>query len=230
MTGAFEGIEQLEEELAQRGLEVPLLLVHSAGGSITVGEARRVPVGLAESGPAAGVAASAALAHAEGTPEVVTCDMGGTSLDVSVIAGGTPVRRTRGELMGVWTALSLIDVESIGAGGGSIGWVDARGMLRVGPRSAGAVPGPACYGRGGTDTDGDRRPGRPRLPRPGTVPGRGDVPRRRGGRRAHVPAWVARWGWTPTRRRGASARWPRPAWSKPSAPALPPAASTRVSR
>jgi N-methylhydantoinase A len=150
VSGAFEGIEQLEEELARRGLEVPLLLIHSAGGSITVGEARRVPVGLAESGPAAGVAASAALALAEGTQEVVTCDMGGTSLDVSVIAGGTPVRRARGELMGVWTALSLIDVESIGAGGGSIGWVDARGMLRVGPRSAGAVPGPACYGRGGT--------------------------------------------------------------------------------
>lgn len=150
VTGAFAGIEQLAEELAGRGLEAPLLLVHSAGGSITVGEARRVPIGLAESGPAAGVAASAALAEAEGTPDVVTCDMGGTSLDVSIIANGSPVRRTRGELMGVWTALSLIDVESIGAGGGSIGWVDARGMLRVGPRSAGAVPGPACYGRGGT--------------------------------------------------------------------------------
>ena len=150
VTGAFQGIEQLSEELAARGLRAPLLLVHSAGGSITVGEARRVPVGLAESGPAAGVAASAALAEAEETPDVVTCDMGGTSLDVSVINGGSPVRRTRGELMGVWTALSLIDVESIGAGGGSIGWIDARGMLRVGPRSAGAVPGPACYGRGGT--------------------------------------------------------------------------------
>jgi N-methylhydantoinase A len=77
--------------------------------------------------------------------------MGGTSFDVSVIARGTPARRTRGELMGVWTALSLIDVDSIGAGGGSIGWVDARGMLRAGPRSAGAVPGPACYRRGGSD-------------------------------------------------------------------------------
>ncbi len=150
VTGAFVGIEALEEELQQRGLAAPLLLVHSAGGSITVHEARRVPIGLAESGPAAGVAASAALAEAEETADIITCDMGGTSLDVSVIAGGHPVRRTRGELMGVWTALSLIDVESIGAGGGSIGWIDARGMLRVGPHSAGAVPGPACYGRGGT--------------------------------------------------------------------------------
>jgi N-methylhydantoinase A len=151
VTGAFAGIEQLSGELADRGLAVPLLLVHSAGGSISVNEARRVPVGLAESGPAAGVAASAQLSRAEGIPDVITCDMGGTSFDVSVIAGGQPVRRTRGELMGVWTALSLVDVESIGAGGGSIGWADARGMLRVGPRSAGSVPGPACYGWGGID-------------------------------------------------------------------------------
>jgi N-methylhydantoinase A len=151
VTGAFAGIEQLCTDLEQRGLLVPLLLVHSAGGSISVNEARLVPVGLAESGPAAGVAASAQVANAEGTPDVITCDMGGTSFDVSVISGGEPIRRTRGELMGVWTALSLVDVESIGAGGGSIGWADARGMLRVGPRSAGSVPGPACYGWGGTD-------------------------------------------------------------------------------
>ena len=77
--------------------------------------------------------------------------MGGTSLDVALVSGGQPGRRNRGDLMGVWTALSLVDVDSIGAGGGSIGWVDARGMLRVGPHSAGADPGPACYGRGGTE-------------------------------------------------------------------------------
>jgi len=82
---------------------------------------------------------------------VLTCDMGGTSFDVAVISGGHPSRRTRGELMGIWTALPHVDVESISAGGGSIGWVDSRGMLRVGPLSAGAVPGPACYGKGGTE-------------------------------------------------------------------------------
>ena len=81
-------------------------------------EARREPVGLAESGPAAGVSASATVAVACGAPDVITCDMGGTSFDVSVIIGGQPACRTRGELMGVWTALSLVDVESIGAGGG----------------------------------------------------------------------------------------------------------------
>ncbi len=148
--GAFAGVEDLAKTLESLGLRVPLLLVHSAGGSITIGEARRVPVGLAESGPAAGVAACVTVAAATGTPDVVTCDMGGTSFDVSIVAGGQPTRRTRGELMGIWTALSLVDLESIGAGGGSIGWSDARSMLRVGPRSAGSQPGPACYGRGGT--------------------------------------------------------------------------------
>jgi N-methylhydantoinase A len=151
VSGAFEGIEQVETELRNLGMQVPLLLVSSAGGSTTVAEARRVPLGLAASGPAAGVAASVTVAATAGLDDVVTCDMGGTSFDVSVIVGGAPARRTRGELMGMWTAASLIDVESIGAGGGSIGWIDARGMLRVGPRSAGAVPGPACYGRGGED-------------------------------------------------------------------------------
>jgi N-methylhydantoinase A len=149
VSGAFSGIEELEVELKQRGLQSPLLLVHSGGGSITVGEARRRPLGLAMSGPAAGVAAAVAMSNVTNAPHIITADMGGTSFDVSVIDDGEPARRTRGEMMGVWTALSLVDVESIGAGGGSLGWVDARGMLRVGPRSAGAVPGPACYQRGG---------------------------------------------------------------------------------
>ena len=149
--GAFNGIDGLATDLATKGLRAPLLLVHSAGGSISVAEARRLPVGLAESGPAAGVSAAAAVARELGVESLVTCDMGGTSFDVSVVERGEPARRTRGELMGIWTALSLVDVESIGAGGGSIAWIDARGMLRVGPRSAGALPGPACYGRGGTE-------------------------------------------------------------------------------
>ena len=151
VSGALGGIAELDADLRRLGLKVPLLLVHSAGGSITVGEAGRQPLGLAASGPAAGVAAAVALAKASSVDQMVTCDMGGTSFDVSLVEQGEPARRTRGELMGVWTALSLIDVESIGAGGGSLGWVDARSMLRVGPRSAGAVPGPACYGRGGTE-------------------------------------------------------------------------------
>jgi N-methylhydantoinase A len=148
---ACRGIESLAADLAKHGLQVPLLLVHSAGGAITVPEARRVPIGLAFSGPAAGVAAAAVVGETASAPSVITCDMGGTSTDISVIRGGQATRRTRGELFGTWTALPFVDIESIGAGGGSIGWVDARGMLRVGPHSAGSRPGPACYGRGGTE-------------------------------------------------------------------------------
>jgi N-methylhydantoinase A len=151
VSGALGGIEELAAELARLGLPVPLLLVSSAGGSITVAEARRQPLGLALSGPAAGVAASVEVGAAIGIDHLITCDMGGTSFDVSVVVDGNPARRMRGDLMGVWTALSRIDVVSIGAGGGSLGWIDARKVLRVGPRSAGAVPGPACYGRGGTE-------------------------------------------------------------------------------
>jgi len=150
VTGALAGIDELAGKLAAMGMPAPLLLVHSAGGSISVAEAKQRPLVLAASGPAAGVAASVAVAMAAGFADVITCDLGGTSFDVSVVEGGLPARRTRGEILGMWTALPLIDVESIGAGGGSLGWVDARGALRVGPRSAGAVPGPACYGRGGT--------------------------------------------------------------------------------
>jgi N-methylhydantoinase A len=149
--GAYAGIDALGDELTRLGLSVPLLLVHSGGGSITAPEARRIPLGLAASGPAAGVAASVSLVTSSGLQDAITCDMGGTSFDVSVISGGHASRRSRGELAGIWTAMPQIDVESISAGGGSVGWVDARGMLRVGPHSAGAVPGPACYGKGGTE-------------------------------------------------------------------------------
>jgi N-methylhydantoinase A len=149
--GAFAGIDALADKLAAGGLKVPLLLVHSGGGSISAAEARRVPLGLAMSGPAAGVSASASTAEASKLDDVIACDMGGTSFDVSVISQGVAARRMRGDLFGIWTATPQIDIESIGAGGGSIGWADARGMLRVGPKSAGAVPGPACYGKGGTE-------------------------------------------------------------------------------
>ena len=151
VSGALGGIDALVHALQEKGLQVPLLLVHSGGGAMSAGEARRVPINLAESGPAAGVAAAAHVARTAGIDCAVTCDMGGTTLDISVVAGGQPMRRARGDLMGVWTALSSVDVDSVGAGGGSLAWVDALGALRVGPRSAGAVPGPACYGNGGIE-------------------------------------------------------------------------------
>ncbi len=148
---AVEGIDRLTDRLVALGLQAPVLLVHSGGGTMTTHEARQAPILLAASGPAAGVAASEAIATAARAPDVVTCDMGGTSFDVAVVTGGRIPRRTRSEVAGLLTSLSMVDIESLGAGGGSLAWVDARGMLRVGPQSAGAVPGPACYGRGGTE-------------------------------------------------------------------------------
>ncbi|WP_103380527.1 hydantoinase/oxoprolinase family protein [Pseudonocardia dioxanivorans] len=150
-SGALDGVEELARELAARGLPNDVLLVHSGGGSLSVAESRRAPATLAESGPAAGVVAALAACEAAGVTEAVVGDVGGTSYDVSLIVGGNPSRRTRGELMGVWTALPMLDIDSVGAGGGSLAWIDPLGILRVGPRSAGARPGPACYRRGGTE-------------------------------------------------------------------------------
>ncbi len=147
---AIPGIDALSATLEQKGLRVPVLLVHSAGGVLTAAEARHAPITLARSGPAAGVAAAVSVAKAARRQNVVACDMGGTSFDVAVITEQRVPRCTRTEIGGLLTSLPMVETESIGAGGGSIAWVDARGMLRVGPQSAGARPGPACYGRGGT--------------------------------------------------------------------------------
>lgn len=148
---ALDGVDNLESRLKALGLSVPMLLMHASGGTITVDEAKRMPLGLASSGPAAGAVAAASLVATLGIGNAVCADMGGTSIDVAVIEGGVPVRRQRGEVNGIFTAQSSVDVESIGAGGGSIAWIDSRDLLRVGPQSARATPGPVCYGRGGTE-------------------------------------------------------------------------------
>lgn len=147
--GAYAGVDDLDKELRSAGLTAPVLLCHSGGGAISIEQARAQPVWLSASGPAAGVAAAAQIAKLAGETKVLTCDLGGTSFDVAHIADGAPARTQRGDLMGFWTALPRVDVESVGAGGGSLTWVDERRMLRVGPVSAGSFPGPVCYGRGG---------------------------------------------------------------------------------
>ena len=147
---ALDGVEDLERDLRTLGLKVPLLLLHSGGGAMTVADARESPLGLASSGPAAGTVAAGELARVVGFEDAMCCDMGGTSTDVSVVMEGTAERRQQAIINGLVTGVSSIDVESIGAGGGSIAWIDSRGMLRVGPKSARAIPGPVCYGRGGT--------------------------------------------------------------------------------
>jgi len=200
--GAYNGVDELGEELRRNGLAAPVLLCHSGGGAISIGQAREQPVWLAASGPAAGVAAAARIAEQAGERKVLTCDLGGTSFDVAHVAGGAPARTQRGELMGFWTALPRVDVESVGAGGGSLTWVDERGMLRVGPVSAGSQPGPVCYGRGGeraalTDAllalgyiDADRfLGGTMRLDREGAV-----VACERLGQGLHLAAVEAAWG------------------------------------
>lgn len=148
---ALDGVDALETKLEALGMTTPMLLMHASGGTMTVEEGRRTPLGLASSGPAAGAVAAASLLTTLGIQNAVCADMGGTSIDVAVIEGGTPVRRQRGEVNGIFTAQSSIDVESVGAGGGSIAWIDSRELLRVGPQSARATPGPVCYGRGGTE-------------------------------------------------------------------------------
>ncbi|MCB0994182.1 MAG: hydantoinase/oxoprolinase family protein, partial [Acidimicrobiales bacterium] len=149
--GAVDWLPELAAELRAQGLAAPFVLTHSSGGATTVSGAREAPIGLAQSGPAAGAAASCSLAARMGEPDLVTCDLGGTSLDVALVAGGRALRRTRGSLLGHWTSMSMVDIDSVGSGGGSVAWADPVGAIRVGPRSAGASPGPAAYGRGGTE-------------------------------------------------------------------------------
>lgn len=150
-SAAFVGVDELVARLGELGLSVPLRLVNATGGVTSVDGAREKPLTLMQSGPAAGVAAAASVGRRLGLSHVLACDMGGTSFDISVINDSTPLRRLNAEILRVPTGMSMVDVDSIGAGGGSVGWADSRGMLRVGPRSAGSIPGPACYGWGGRE-------------------------------------------------------------------------------
>ena len=134
-----------------RTLNPSLRIMHSAGGTLTPGEASASAARLVLSGPAGGVMGAAFVAEAAGLRDLITYDMGGTSTDVSVILDGRPQWTTSNPVDGLPIGLSTLDIHTVGAGGGSISYLDAGGALRVGPRSAGAAPGPACYGRGGID-------------------------------------------------------------------------------
>jgi N-methylhydantoinase A len=126
-------------------------VMKSNGGAMLSGAAADSPIQTVMSGPAGGMTATERVAAALGEPNVLTLDMGGTSADVGILVDGAQRHTTEYEIeWGLPAAVPLIDIKSIGAGGGSIAWVDAGGFLRVGPKSAGADPGPICYGRGGT--------------------------------------------------------------------------------
>jgi N-methylhydantoinase A len=143
-------IGKLEAALAQEST-AKIHIVQSNGGIMSTATARRLPVRTALSGPAAGVVAGAALAKAAGFDNLITCDLGGTSFDVSVIANGkTAVAAQTTIEFGLVIRTPMVEITTIGAGGGSIAWVDRGGLLQVGPESAGSVPGPACYGQGNT--------------------------------------------------------------------------------
>ncbi len=136
----------LEDGLGARTLQV----LQSNGGAMAPSVARAHPVHTILSGPAGGVVGAFELARAAGHERVITFDMGGTSTDVSLCPGRLQ-RSTESAIGGLPVRVPVLDVHTVGAGGGSIAWIDPGGALRVGPRSAGADPGPACYGRGGTD-------------------------------------------------------------------------------
>lgn len=150
-------LARLEAMLREAGMRVPVLMMTCSGGVLPTAALSDRPVFGLNSGPAGGVVGSQAIGERAGLMNILATDIGGTSFDVGVVVGGKPIMRSEIVLAGADIRVHSIDVESIGAGGGSIAHVEF-GELRVGPRSAGANPGPACYGRGGvepTATDAD---------------------------------------------------------------------------
>ena len=153
-------LDRLAGELKRRGLGCPLYLMTSGGGLTTLETARRFPVRLVESGPAGGAILSAGLARENALPEVLSFDMGGTTAKICYIGAGRPEQSRRFEVARVWRNLKgsglplripVTEMVEIGAGGGSIARLDELKRIQVGPASAGAEPGPACYGRGGSE-------------------------------------------------------------------------------
>ena len=151
-------LRRLREELSRRRFSGTLLIMQSNGGVMSPELAQRFASNTLLSGPAAGPLAGVFYAATHGLENAITIDMGGTSFDVSLVAGGTPAVTIEGEIGGHRVASPVVDIHTIGAGGGSVASIDSGGLLAVGPKSAGADPGPACYGRGGSEptvTDAD---------------------------------------------------------------------------
>ena len=142
---------KLDHRLKERGIVTPqIFLMQSNGGLMRITLGARFPNQTLTSGPAAGVVAGAALARATGHRNFVTLDIGGTSTDISVIANARASETSSGRIAGQDVGTPMLAVHTLGTGGGTIAWIGRDGLMKVGPQSAGAVPGPACYGRGGT--------------------------------------------------------------------------------
>ncbi|HLU78139.1 MAG TPA: hydantoinase/oxoprolinase family protein [Burkholderiaceae bacterium] len=142
-------LSRLEDGLAQKGVTAPFQIMQSRGGLMASKIARSKPVRLFLSGPAGGVIGARITGLGADEHNLITVDIGGTSCDIALISDGKALIRSEGVIDGYPLRVPMVDVNSIGSGGGSIAWVDAAGGLRVGPESAGSEPGPACYGRGG---------------------------------------------------------------------------------
>ena len=144
-------VGKLERHLEERSGGTSLFIMQSSGGILPNGGRGARGVGMLNSGPAAGVIAAVKVSEGLGDSNIITLDVGGTSADVCLIADGSPEVTSEREVDGLPVGMPSVDIANVGAGGGSLGWIDRGGMLQVGPQSAGARPGPACYGHGGTE-------------------------------------------------------------------------------
>ncbi len=144
-------LADLQERMKEAGLSVELNVMQSNGGIMTSSAAGQKSVATILSGPAGGVIGSQGIANLAGFKDIITLDMGGTSADICLIKDGQFMTTKESEIGGHAIKVPMIDINTIGAGGGSIAWIDPGGLIRVGPRSAGASPGPACYGLGGEE-------------------------------------------------------------------------------
>ncbi len=142
---------ELEQELRGGGYRGPLTIMQSSGGMTSSSIARAIPIRTLESGPAGGVIGASALGRKLNLPNLVAADVGGTTFDVALIVDGEPLEKAETQVNRRPVLQPTLDIVSIGAGGGSIAWLDGEGGLRVGPRSAEANPGPACFGLGGSE-------------------------------------------------------------------------------
>jgi N-methylhydantoinase A len=144
-------IQRLRKRFREIGVPVEPYITQSNGGIISLDVAAETPVRTVLSGPAAGVVGAVNVAATAGFDNIITFDMGGTSTDVALISNREPSMKLDQEVAGYPIRTPMLDINTVGAGGGSIAWIDSGGHLKVGPQSAGAVPGPACYDQGGTD-------------------------------------------------------------------------------
>ncbi len=145
-------LSRLEEEIRKRMFRIDICIMRSNGGVMTTSDAREKPVNTILSGPVGGAFAAKYICECTSYQNVISFDMGGTSTDVTLIRDGTPEHTTERELeWGIPIKIPMVDIRTVGAGGGSIAWIDRGGLLKVGPNSAGAAPGPACYGQGGKE-------------------------------------------------------------------------------